>query len=321
MRDQELWRELRALRANPPGFASSGARRAVFGAALQQSQELMTSAQTSGPASKPLALFYALSQAGRAVAAAHAAEDEPWQISGHGLAIAGKADNIGHSLITPTPSKRRSDAYGVVARAIGSAVLESPVTLSTLWAAIPELMAHTAIPSGAQRPLPLAVAADFNPKLTPFADGRYWTPARAVISDVQAADVPELLAAYAHGAEAEIQGWSMDATGGIAGATVTWRGEGDAPGHPVLQVMENVAIETDTGWYLQPLLGEPPASPAPLMNWWALLIALSSLARYHPGVWADALDVDRSAQAVELEECLELAERCVAQLVLQALSA
>lgn len=63
---------IRASRSGPPGLAASdGARRRTYGAALQQFDELLEAATTAGHASRPLPLFYALSQAGRAIASAY----------------------------------------------------------------------------------------------------------------------------------------------------------------------------------------------------------------------------------------------------------
>jgi len=45
---------IRALRAAPPLLAEDTDRRAVFGAALEQSQELFAAAAVVGPAAKPL---------------------------------------------------------------------------------------------------------------------------------------------------------------------------------------------------------------------------------------------------------------------------
>jgi hypothetical protein len=60
---------VRALRAEPPGLAADHrARRAACGAALQQFEELLRAADVLGPATSPISLVYALSQAGRAVA-------------------------------------------------------------------------------------------------------------------------------------------------------------------------------------------------------------------------------------------------------------
>ena len=82
--DHEIWSLIRETRSARPGRALDDTERAaVYGSALQQFEELMRAAETTGYASRPLPLFYAISQAGRAVAAAHA--DEPWILSGHGL--------------------------------------------------------------------------------------------------------------------------------------------------------------------------------------------------------------------------------------------
>ena len=45
--------------------------------------------------------------------------------------------------------------------------------------------------------------------------------------------------------------------------------------------------------HVQPSIGGGLA-PSPLMLWWALLLALSSLARYHPAAWVQAIDLDQS---------------------------
>ena len=75
---------LRATRAKPPGMASGeGLRRDTYGAALQQFDELMTAAAAIGLMSRPLPLYYAVLQAGKAIAAAWSGRDPP--IEGHGL--------------------------------------------------------------------------------------------------------------------------------------------------------------------------------------------------------------------------------------------
>lgn len=57
------------------------------------------------------------------------------------------------------------------------------------------------------------------------------------------------------------------------------------------------------------------------MTWWALLYALSMVARYEPDVWVGLLDVDESQLAVPLEGVLEDALEVVPHLVLDALRA
>jgi YaaC-like Protein len=82
-----VWRHLRALRHQPPGRASGGERRRVFGAALEQAQQLFTAASVHY-ASRPILLFYGLSQAGRAIAACSTkAGPNAWRLSGHGIDV------------------------------------------------------------------------------------------------------------------------------------------------------------------------------------------------------------------------------------------
>jgi hypothetical protein len=47
--------------------------------------------------------------------------------------------------------------------------------------------------------------------------------------------------------------------------------------------------------------------PSPVALWWALLLALSSLVRYEPAVWTEAIDPDRSRLAVPLEQVCDFA--------------
>lgn len=82
----QVWSRLRATRAAPRGLATATPlRRRTYAAAMEQFEDLLRAAEQVGPAARPLPLFYALSQAGRAVTAAHA--DEPWQLRGHGLQL------------------------------------------------------------------------------------------------------------------------------------------------------------------------------------------------------------------------------------------
>lgn len=71
--------------------------------------------------------------------------------------------------------------------------------------------------------------------------------------------------------------------------------------------------------WLRPAVESGSLPPSPFMTWWAVLFALSSLARYHPVAWTKALAVDRSPIAVVLERILALAHEAVPHLVFEAL--
>ena len=85
-RDADVWWELRALRAAPPRVAAHKARRTTFVAALEQCEQLIGAAAAISYEARPLPLFYALSQAGRAITAALEPDHALWKLSGHGIA-------------------------------------------------------------------------------------------------------------------------------------------------------------------------------------------------------------------------------------------
>jgi hypothetical protein len=58
----------------------------------------------------------------------------------------------------------------------------------------------------------------------------------------------------------------------------------------------------DRSLYLRPSLGSERRVPSALMTWWAVLLALSQLARYVPAAWTAALDRDSSTLAVPIEK-------------------
>ena len=51
------------------------------------------------------------------------------------------------------------------------------------------------------------------------------------------------------------------------------------------------------------------------MTWWAILFALSQLARYEPATWTSAIEPDGSALTVPIEEGLRTAKRSLPRLV------
>ncbi|MGS2647941.1 YaaC family protein [Streptosporangium sp. G12] len=80
------FRNLRALRHDPPGYAKQGARRTTFQSALEQCEQFLGAAGIAGYATRPVQLFYALSQAGRAIVVASPnVGNQGWRVSGHGL--------------------------------------------------------------------------------------------------------------------------------------------------------------------------------------------------------------------------------------------
>jgi len=71
--------------------------------------------------------------------------------------------------------------------------------------------------------------------------------------------------------------------------------------------------------WLFPGAGGADRSMHPLMAWWAVLFALSMLARYQPAEWAAHVDVDASPHAVPVERLLARAIGIIPELVAEAI--
>ena len=71
--------------------------------------------------------------------------------------------------------------------------------------------------------------------------------------------------------------------------------------------------------YVFPAVGANKDCLHPFMAWWAVLFALSMLARYHPEAWADHIAVDSSKVAVAIEHLLNEALTAVPELLLRTI--
>ena len=325
---QPIWSLIRETRSARPERADADrARAAVYGSALQQFEELMRAAASSGYASRPLPLFYAISQAGRAIAAAWA--DEPWQLRGHGLKHAIGPTPLA-STVRTDPGK--ADSFGRVSAATRQGTLTAPVELGALWASLPDLYDQELREERWRRPLavvreeeePTTVALLRN-KVTATICGlpawifEDWPPGderdRALDGELRHyPTAAEWAAMRPQGMRLErpgVGGWDVD---------VFWEAESASPGERGAE-FESHAIQHRTRghWWLRPDLNEAGDFLWPLMTWWALLYGLSMLARYHPAEWTAALQVDESAETVPLEAALDQALNAVPHFVLEAL--
>lgn len=323
----EVWSRLRTTRAAPPGCAAApGERRRTYAAAMQQFEELMQAAQQVGAAARPLPLFYALSQAGRAVAAAHA--DEPWRLRGHGLTFKDGGQPLLNRQISPDDKSNAS--FRRVAQTVGSDVLEQSVTVSALCASLPDLALVPELCGVHPRALfvkPIVTSGGVELVLSHEVDAYVVNfPADLDAATDPAAAVGAHLLHYPSAA-----GWTVPeplrrfppADGRGAAAVLRWRVSEDvqSPNEPDRQArMIKVAPQyrhSNQQW-CRPAVA-PGTLLSPLMTWWALLYALSMVARYEPDAWVGLLDVDESQLAVPLEGVLEDALEVVPHLVLDAL--
>jgi hypothetical protein len=110
---------------------------------LEQAEQLMRSSEVLGPETKPLNLFYGLSQGMRAVAAAKIPGSRDWVLRGHGITHERSLDRpVSTIKVRDSPEDRGS--FRAVAGLLNSPSLPDPIELGDLLAALPlELPAST----------------------------------------------------------------------------------------------------------------------------------------------------------------------------------
>ena len=299
--EDELAR-VRALRAHPPGRAGSDPdRRNVYGASLEQFEQLLRSAIASPPTTSPLPLFYAMSQAGRAIAAANHPDPVRWSFHGHG--ISGPDTNypspIGDTRLVVRKGAR--GAFRVVSEALGSPVEVESMNLGDLWASLPQLETVEGLGAGSLLPIrpqwhPEPGKADWTIETTPRVKPN--DPV-AFLKD-HYPDLREVMFVVSESGDGLAAGvFQM-----IDGSPLDKRGESYLGARNV---------------YLRPALnGRRP--PSIFMTWWSVLFALSQLARYEPATWAEAINPDESDLTVPIEDGLRSIGRVMPQLVAHALT-
>jgi hypothetical protein len=298
-----------------------------------------------GAASRPLPLFYCLSQAGRALSAAWTQHDR-WRPTTHGISsrIDDQAEDV------PGFAVRVGGAngmYSVVAAATDSTTFEGTATVAALWSSLPGLPQPESF--GDAGPRPLYVEAVHLPAADPPGQLEWFqhvlAPKHAQIvhpyppgvveilavireDEGQIAQLPAALSEYpsARGVVAEIH--ALPTALGEERAIVLSFPDPDgvlrslsALGEPAARRTGVVAGTSPARYVIRPRIGsgdDPP--PSELMTLWALIYAFSQLARYEPELWIAALDPDRSSIAVDLEHALDTGLELVPQLLVPAVT-
>jgi hypothetical protein len=126
----------------------------MFGAALEQAEQLFSAASSVTAAASPLLLFYGLSQAGRAVAAAATGKENAhrWQLNGHGITNSSAAGLRPAQLATLTLRNQGDGAFTQLADILRAASLPTPVALGDIWCLLPESTHFPLLGMGDARP-------------------------------------------------------------------------------------------------------------------------------------------------------------------------
>lgn len=291
------------MRANPPGGAAGTdgnrlpRRRRVFSAALEQAEQLFRAGEAADPGIRPILLFYGLSQATRAIAAAsHDASLDGgawWLSGGHGLTARDDRlfpADLAEVRVAP---KTKSGAFQTLQTVLGSPHWTEEVAVGPLLAAIPGLpmFGHRSDwPALLLHPQIVYRIANGDPERM---EG-IWVKNAPTWLHARAAEVPDHYRGLA----------GMDLTGhGITGGKL-WA---VYPGGQWPENRLQPDLMPDPYWAM-PHLGGVEDEQHPLVLWWAVLFALSMRARYQPQGWTQDMDPDRDrAYAVLLDQALTAA--------------
>jgi hypothetical protein len=317
---------IRATRASPTGHAARDERRGTYGAALAQFEELLEAARRVGPHARALPLFYALSQAGRALAARGL--KEAWQLKGHGLSCPDLSTaSILQTEVLLARAAKQQDSFRGVSAATGSELPASPMTIGALWAALPrvsELLVDVPEAEGHERPFILVPDQPYDD--VPVAGLWTWDRVRCSLVGRSHETFDSFVARiklYPFGDQLRLERVQAERlvvayTPHGYGVRAVWPTESpDQPGFwATVERLAPLDPVTRLRWW-RPLVAG--AAMNDLMTWWALLFALSMFTRYEPANWSAALDLDVSLTAAPLRRLLDAATDAIPELVLQVL--
>jgi hypothetical protein len=331
---EAVWEKLRGTRWNPPEAAAEDpARRRTYVFALEQAEQMFRAAAGTGVATRPLLLFYGLSQAGRAIAAAAASVGpDGWELDGHGIrcvpgTLRGPLPRIG----VQADNKGSKGSFARLSELLGSPLWAraEPLTLSTLWDSLPENRLAPLDDAGTSRRTPLYVdhqvvhpdphplvsvpVAYFPPWVISAADGR-----TALASYLEAfPDAPPCHSYYLRDRERDSEPDFSRHVDGWGELVMNWELPEGGTGslEEKLGYLQAMTRPYDGAWWLFPAAAAAGRSLYPLMAWWAVLYTLSMLARYQPAEWAAHIDIDGSRHAVAVESLLKRAMSVVPALI------
>jgi hypothetical protein len=272
-------------------------------------------------ASQPILLFYGLSQAGRAIAACSTtAGKNDWRLSGHGIDVPDLDQR------PPLPDLAIADdgkgSFTQLAPLLHSGSLPAGALLGQIWLTIPDLATTPQLGNGANYLPTLRLAhlsEDGRPEFSSWIEGMPWRFAEPYTE----AEFVEFCTSYptlagSIGQPVTSQPALLDEERQSVRVRRAWiLSEDDDPGK--FHSRHTRPYLGDDDRYIFPSIGGDQQPLHPLLAWWAILFALSMLARYQPDTWTAYLDVDKCSYAVPLEALLDRALLTCPQLLLHAI--
>jgi len=295
-----------------------------------------------GYATRPVQLFYGLSQLGRSIAAAskHLTDGptgnsqsghgrgergsvEVWRLSGHGIATPSLRERSRAGLSAVMVKGQSHGTAPGVARALSSAPLptDREVSLVDLWAMLPEAREVPAV-EFAGKPQILQISYEYEQEWS-YASS---SPLGPAVTHVNLAKFPashddaslsNYLSWYPGlGQPRPPDEWRQTRMTWVANQDDVKRGWADGWDRGVVPSLPHVTYRNTE--CAVPVIAEMSEPVHPITIWWAVLFTLSMMARYEPDTWSTFIDVDSSACASAIEHTLDAALDAVPNLVLTA---
>lgn len=102
------------------------------------------------------------------------------------------------------------------------------------------------------------------------------------------------------------------------GLIVEWRSDPEpivVADHKTIDELGVARYRSDEDPIVTPAIGSMATGLHPFLALWAVLLALSALARYEPATWSRMIDIDRSAEANAIEHLLDEATTSIPSVV------
>lgn len=323
----ESWRALRSRRASPPVPPKQpAARAATFRSSLEQAEQQFRAAAAVDYDSRALNLYYGLSQAGRAIAAAAPGlqRGEEWRLRGHGLTPPhidqASSEDIGSLKLEPHKDEQTSF------RRL-SALLHSDVpaafALGDVWPLMYETVLQAPLGSALYVPMRVLVRPGISPNGRAGAVNASVTlPGSVLEANAGRPDLGVFLGRYP-----ALTGWDERLPSRHAvswpvnrsNLDLRWDTTGqEVSGSAALAARLTLYRGREFAFPVLPGRAEPFH---PLMVWFSVLYGLSMLTRYVPDHWTRLVDVNQCAQATAIEFVLDTALDAVPDLVDEAIAA
>lgn len=321
MQGTDLWRELRGMRASNPASIKAGSERSrVFNASLEQAEQFFKAAQVMGYETRPVVLFYGLSQLGRAIAAAADSSlletKDSWQLSGHGIRVPALPEVARKGRLSDLMVQDQGKgAFTQLAKILNSSSVPSPTPLELFWNALPETRGYFLGENGL---FPALTVADGVDEVNPPGD---WGRARIILFSgcpEGLHDLKSFLDAYP--ALRQVEPPSDRYKRGVVRHGLLREIYMEPPKNIVLGKFGKLyGVPYRGKYYLFPEVPETGKSLHPILYWWPVLYSLSMLARYEPSGWAKMVDVDRNVDAVSIEKVLDVSIDSIPEVALAAI--